>query len=67
MKAKDHKFFTSPDLKSINKMINLLLKMMFRNNFLRMVKYIPWTQGMCNEVVHIEPRSSAYISDHFKT
>ena len=48
-------------------MINLLLKMMFRDIFLRMVKYIPWTQGMCNEVVHIEPRSLAFIPDHFKT
>ena len=48
-------------------MIVLLFKMMFRDIFLRMVKYIPWTQGMCNEVVHIEPRSLAFIPDHFKT
>ena len=66
MKTKDHKIWTSPDPKVINKMINLLLKMMFRNIFLRMVKYIPWTQGMCNEVVYIEPRPLAFIPNHFK-
>ena len=48
-------------------MINLLLGIMFWDNFLHMVKYIPWTQGMCNEVVHIEPRSFAFVSDRFKT
>ena len=31
------------------------------------MKYIPWTQEMCNEVVHIEPRSLAFIPDLFKT
>ena len=67
MKAKDHKIWTSPDPKSRNKMINLLLNMMFWNTFLCVVKYIPWTQGMSNEVVHTEPRSLAFIPDHFKT
>ena len=48
-------------------MIVLLLKIVFRDVFLRMVKYIPLTQGMCNEVVHIEPRSLEFIPNHFKT
>ena len=48
-------------------MIDLLFKIIFRDIFLRMVKYIPWTQRMCNEVVHTEPRSLAFITDHFKT
>ena len=67
MKAKDHKIWASPDPKSINKMIDLLLKMMFPDIFLRMVKYIPCTQGMCDEAIRIEPRSLAFIPDHFKT
>ena len=64
MKAKDHKFWTSPSPKSINKikMINLLLGMKFQDIFLRMVKYIPWTQGMYNEVMHKEPRSFSLIT-----
>ena len=41
--------------------------MMFPDIFMRMVKYIPWTQGMCNEVVPTEPRSLPFISDYFKT
>ena len=65
-KAKKHKIWTSPDPKSINKMIALLFKMIFWNIFLHMVKYIPWTQGMCNEVVYTEPSSLAFIPDHFK-
>ena len=64
---KDHKIWASPDPKSINKMINLFLKMMFQDIFLRMGKYIPWTQGMCHEAVRIESRSLAFIPDHFKT
>ena len=48
-------------------MIVLLLKMIFRDIFLRMVKYIPWIQEMCNEVVHMEPRFLAFIHDLFKT
>ena len=48
-------------------MIVLVFKMMLRDIFLHMVKYIPWTQGMCNEVVHTEPRSLASVPDHFKT
>ena len=32
-----------------------------------MVKYIPCTQGMCDEAIRIEPRSLAFIPDHFKT
>ena len=67
MKAKDHKIWPLPGFKSINKMISLLLKMMFSDIFLSMVKYIPWTQEMCNEVVHIEPHSLAFIPDLFKT
>ena len=66
MKAKDDKIWVSPDPKSINKLINLLLKMMFPDIFMRMVKYIPWTQGMCSEAVHTEPRSLAFISNYFK-
>ena len=67
MKAKDHKIWALPYPSSINKMINFLLKMMCCDIFLRMVKYIPWSQGMCNEVVHIEPRSLTFIPDQFKT
>ena len=48
-------------------MIVLLFKMVLRHILLRMVKYIPWTQGMRNELVHIEPRSLEFIPDHFKT
>ena len=47
-------------------MTELLFKMMLRDIFLDIVKYIPWTQGMCNEVVHIKQRSSAFLPDHFK-
>ena len=67
LKAKDHKIRTSPDPKSINKIIDLLLKMMFRNIFLRMVKYIPWTREIYNEAVYIEQRSLAFMPDNFKT
>ena len=67
MKAKVHKIWPLPSFKSVNKMISLLLKMMFWDIFLSMVKYIPWTQEMCNEAVHIEPRSLAFIPDLFKT
>ena len=63
MKAKDYKIWVLPAPKSINKMINLLLK----NIFLRMVKYITWTQEMCNQVVHIGPRFLTFIPEHFKT
>ena len=66
MKAKDHKIWASPDPKSINKMIDLLFKMMFLDTLLCLVKYIPWTQEMCNKLVHIEPHSLAFIPDHFK-
>ena len=48
-------------------MIVLLFKTMLQHISLRVVKYIPWTQGMCNEVIHTEPRSLAFIPDHFKT
>ena len=47
-------------------MTELLFKMMLRDIFLDIVKYIPWTQGMCNEVVHIKQRSSTFLPDHFK-
>ena len=67
MKGKDHKIWTSPSPKSINKMIKLLPEMMFQNIFLCMVKYIPWTQGMCNEIVHIKQSSLAFVPDNFKT
>ena len=32
-----------------------------------MSKYIPWTQEMCNEVVHIEPYAPEFILERFKT
>ena len=67
MKAKDHKIWVSPGPKSINKkMIVLLFKTTLQHISFRMVKYIPWTQGMCNEVIHTEPRSLAFIPDHLK-
>ena len=44
---------------------------LFKNTFwyilLRMLKYIPWTQEICKEVVHIEPRSLAFVPDYFKS
>ena len=48
-------------------MIVLLFKRILRYISLGMVKYIPWIQGMCSEVVHIEPRSLTFIPDYFKT
>ena len=43
----------------------------FKNKFgytlLLMLKYTLWRQEMCNEVVHIEPRSLAFVPDRFKT
>ena len=47
-------------------MINLF-KNTFRYILLRMLKYIPWTQEMCSEVVQIEPWSLAFVPGHFKT
>ena len=68
MKAKDHKFMALPRSKSINKkLIVLLFKMILQHISLSMVKYIPWTQGVCDEAVHMEPCSLAYVPDHFKT
>ena len=52
--------------KEVSKMSDLF-KNTFRYILLRMLKYIPWTQEMCNDVVHIEPRSLAFVTDHFKT
>ena len=73
-KRRTIKNWTLLNPKSINKMINLLLKMMFRNIFLHMVKYIPWMQEIVYidevvyiEVVYIEPCSIGFIPDHFKT
>ena len=48
-------------------MISSLLKSPFRYILFDLLKYIPWTQEMCNEVVHIEPQSLEFIPDHFKT
>ena len=48
-------------------MIVLLFKMILRHISLSMVKYIPWSQGMCDEAVDMEPCSLAYVPDHFKT
>ena len=59
--------WTSPDPKGINKMIVVLLKNAFWHILFDMSKYIPWTQEMCNEVVHIEPYALEFIPDHFKT
>ena len=44
---------------------------LFENAFqyilFHMLKYIPWTQEMCNESVHIETRFLAFVPDRFKT
>ena len=48
-------------------MIVLLFKMILQHISLSMVKYIPWTQGMCEEAVHMEPYWLGYVPDHFKT
>ena len=60
------KFDPRQGSKDMNKMINLF-KNAFRYILLRMLKYIPWSQEMCNGVVHIEPSSLAFVPDHFKT
>ena len=44
-----------------------LFKNIFWYILLRMLKYIPWTQEITKEVVHIEPRSLAFVPDRFKT
>ena len=48
-------------------MIVLLFKMILRHISLRMVKYFPWTQGMCDRAVENEPCSLKFVPDHFKT
>ena len=45
----------------------LLFKIILRDISLNMVKYISWTQGMCEKAVENEPRSLKFIPDHFKT
>ena len=47
-------------------MIVLLFKMILQHILLSMVKYIPWTQEMCDEAVDMEPCSLAYVPDHCK-
>ena len=44
-----------------------MLKNTFLYILLSLLEHIPSTQEMCNEVVHIEPRSMEFIPDHFKT
>ena len=61
-----HKIWPSPRPKGINKVIDLF-KNTFRYILLGMLKYIPWTQEICNKVVHIEPRSLEFVPDLFKT
>ena len=56
----------SPNPGRLNKMINLFEKA-FRYILFHMLKYIPWTQEICNRVIHIEPRSLAFVPDRFKT
>ena len=48
-------------------MINYLFKNVFRYILFDMSKYIPWTQEMCNEIVHIELRFLEFVPDCFKT
>ena len=48
-------------------MILFLFKMILQHISLSMVKYIPWTQGMCDRAVDMGPYSLAYVPDHFKT
>ena len=48
-------------------MIVFLFKMILQHISLSMVKYIPWTQGICDRAVDMGPYSLAYVSDHFKT
>ena len=49
-----------PGFKGINKMIELLFKMMF---LLRIVKYIPWTQEMRNKTVEGDPYQLKYVPE----
>ena len=44
-----------------------MINYLFRYILLRMLKYIPLTQEMCNEVKHIAPRILEFIPDRFKT
>ena len=48
-------------------MIVSLFKMILRHISLTMMKYIPWTQGMCEKAVENKPRSLKFVPDHFKT
>ena len=48
-------------------MINPLLKNTFQYILFHMLKYIPWTQKMCNVLVCIEPYALEFIPDYFKT
>ena len=50
----------------LNKMSSLL-KNLCPYILFRMSENIPWTQGMCNETVHIEPHFSAFIPDYLRT
>ena len=50
----------------LNKIINLFEKTPQYILF-HMLKYIPWTQEMCNEIVDIEPRFLEFVRDCFKT
>ena len=61
-----HKIWSLPGPKGRNEMIGLF-KNIFWYILLRMLKYIPWTQEITKEVVHIEPRSLAFVPDRFKT
>ena len=49
--------------KGLNKMINFLIQ----HVIIPMLKYVPWTQGMCDKVVGISPGFLIIIPDRFKT
>ena len=57
---------TSPGPERLNKMSSLL-KSLCQYILFRMSEYIPWTQGMYNETVHIEPHFLAFIPDYLRT
>ena len=49
--------------KGLNKMINFLIQ----HVIIPMLKYVPWTQGMCDKVVGISPGFLIIIPNRFKT
>ena len=44
-----------------------MINYLFKNGLQQVIlEYVPWTQRMCKEIVHIEPRFLAIVPDRFK-